>query len=107
MAAGLALHVRAVQPQGALGGFLKARLARQMAQALQGEGSHAVARGGGVVVPGLDAVDQRLVVVAGEEEPAGRILEMRVSRASPSASAKASNPGSNSACSNSSTALSR
>src|SRR5438309_5095672 len=54
----------------ALGGSRVARLAGEKVQALQGERRHAVARRRGVVVAGLGAVDQALVIVAGEEEAA-------------------------------------
>ena len=47
-----------------------------MPQPLQGVSGDAVARGRSVVVAGLDAVDQCLVIVAGEEEAACSILEM-------------------------------
>src|SRR5436309_14633294 len=54
----------------ALGSERVARLAGEKVQALQGERRHAVSRRRGVVVAGLGAVDQPLVIVAGEEEPA-------------------------------------
>src|SRR3989442_16035456 len=54
----------------ALGGERVARLAGEKVQALQGERRHAVSRRRGVVVAGLGAVDQALVIVAGEEEAA-------------------------------------
>src|SRR5207249_6673086 len=58
----------------ALGDERVARLAGEKVQALQGEGGHAVSRWRGVVVAGLGAVDQPLVIVAGEEEPAVRLV---------------------------------
>ncbi|MBS1137193.1 MAG: hypothetical protein H6R11_1147, partial [Proteobacteria bacterium] len=63
--------------QGTLGGREIARFAGEMAEALQRQNRDAVTGGRGVVVPRLGAVNQPLMIVAGEEETAAvAILEL-------------------------------
>ena len=66
----IALHRLMVELDRALRGREIARLADEMAEPLQGERRDAVPGGCGAVMAGLGPMDQRLVVIAHEEESA-------------------------------------